>query len=58
MPGTREQNVAAAIALHHPEKLYKRNRGFLKMTHAELEEFAKGPHAGARKLHRKTKGGK
>lgn len=57
MPGTREQNITAAIALHHPEKLYKRNRGFLKMKKEELEEFAKGSHSGPRKLRKKSKKG-
>jgi hypothetical protein len=29
-----------AIAEHHPEKLYKRNRGVLKMTHRQLHDYA------------------
>lgn len=29
-----------AIAEHHPEQLYKRNRGLLRMTHQQLHEFA------------------
>lgn len=32
--------VAAAIAEHDPEKLYKRNRGMLAMTHQQLHDFA------------------
>lgn len=43
MPYTEKQKVAAAIAEHHPEKLFKRNRGMLKMTHEELHDFASGP---------------
>lgn len=29
-----------AIAEHHPEKLAKKNRGLLKMSHQQLHEFA------------------
>ncbi len=29
-----------AIAEHHPEKLYKRNRGLLKMSKQQLHDFA------------------
>jgi hypothetical protein len=32
-----------AIAEHHPDKLYKRNRGLLKMSHQQLHEFASTP---------------
>lgn len=31
---------AMAIAEHHPQQLYKRNRALLKMTHKQLHEFA------------------
>ena len=31
---------AAAIAEHHPEKLYARNRGLLKMSKKQLHDFA------------------
>lgn len=31
---------AAAIAEHEPEKLYKRNRGLLKMSKKSLHDFA------------------
>jgi len=41
MPATSEaQRKAAAIAKHHPEKLYKRNRGLLKMTKKQLHHYA------------------
>jgi hypothetical protein len=44
MPATSEKmRVAAAIAEHEPGKLYKRNRGFLKMTHGQLHDFAVKP---------------
>lgn len=37
---SKAQQEAMAIAEHDPGKLYKRNRGLLKMTHAQLHEFA------------------
>jgi len=37
---TERQRVAAAIAEHYPEKLYKRNRGMLKMSRSQLHDFA------------------
>lgn len=37
------QRIAAAIALHSPEKLYKRNGNLLSMEKSELAEFSKGP---------------
>lgn len=38
---SKVQQMATAIALHNPSKLYKKNRGLLKMSKAELEEFAR-----------------
>lgn len=35
-----------AIAKNHPEKLYKRNRGLLKMSDEQLDEFARTPRTG------------
>jgi hypothetical protein len=35
-----------AIAEHHPDKLYPRNRGLLKLTHKQLHDFASTPHKG------------
>lgn len=41
MPATSEkQRMAMAIALHHPDKLYKRNRSILSMSKDELHKFA------------------
>jgi hypothetical protein len=45
---------AAAIAKHHPSKLYARNRSLLKMTQGELHKYAATKEKG---LPRK-KGGK
>lgn len=38
---SEKQRIAAAIAKHHPEKLYKRNRGLLKMSKEDLSDYAK-----------------
>lgn len=41
MPATSEkQRVAAAIAEHHPDQLYARNRSMLKMSKKALHEYA------------------
>lgn len=34
------QRQMMAIAEHHPDKLYKRNRGVLKMSKGQLHDFA------------------
>lgn len=38
---TEKERKMMAIALHHPEKLYKRNRGVLKMSLSQLHDFSK-----------------
>jgi len=43
MPFTKKQQTVAQIAEHHPEKLYKKNRGFLSMSKEELHKFATEP---------------
>jgi len=41
MPATsRAQRVVMAIAEHHPDQLYERNKGLLKMSHSQLHDFA------------------
>ncbi len=37
---SRNQRVAMAIAEHHPDKLFARNKGMLKMSHGQLHDFA------------------
>lgn len=37
---TEKQRKMMAIAEHHPSKLFKRNKGVLKMGKAKLSEFA------------------
>ncbi len=44
MPAESErQRVMMAIAEHHPEKLYARNRGVLKMSKSQLHDYAVKP---------------
>lgn len=50
---SRAQQRAAAIAEHHPEKLYARNRDMLKMSKKQLHDFAKTPRVN---LPRKKRG--
>ncbi len=37
---SKAQRRAAAIAKHHPEKLYKRNKGMKSMSKDELHKMA------------------
>ena len=37
---SEKQRVAAAIALHHPEKLYERNKDLLEMGKEKLRHYA------------------
>ena len=45
-----------AIALHHPDKLKKRNRGLLKMSKDQLHDFASTPRSGLPKRAGKMQG--
>ena len=38
---SKSQQQLMAIGLHSPKKLYKKNRGLLKMSKKQLREFAK-----------------
>jgi len=41
MPATsKAQRRLMAIAEHHPEQVYSKNRGVLKMSHGQLHDFA------------------
>jgi len=47
MPSTSiAQQKAMAIAEHEPEKLYKRNKSLLGMSHEQLHDFASTSHEG------------
>lgn len=37
---SKKQRRAIAIAEHHPEKLYKRNRGLMGMKREDMEHFS------------------
>lgn len=37
---SKAQRIATAIAEHHPEDLYERNKGLADMTHKQLHDFA------------------
>jgi hypothetical protein len=43
---SQDQQEATAIALHAPDKLYKRNSGLLKMKKPQLREFARTKTSG------------
>lgn len=43
---SKAQQIAMAIAEHHPEELYERNKGLKKMTHEQLHDFASTPRKG------------
>ena len=50
MPAKSEkQRRLMAIAEHHPEKLYKKNKGVAKMTHQQLHDFASTNNAPAKR---------
>lgn len=41
MPAVSQaQRTAMAIAEHHPDQLYERNKGMLKMNQGQLHDFA------------------
>jgi hypothetical protein len=48
-PKSENMRIAAAIAEHEPEKLYKRNRGMLKMSKEQLHDYAKKRKTGSHK---------
>jgi len=49
------QRRAIAIALHKPEKLYKRNKGLLKMSVKDAQDFARTKEKGLPKKKKKKK---
>jgi hypothetical protein len=40
---SKAQRTAMAIAEHHPEDLYERNKGLADMSHKDLHDFASTP---------------
>lgn len=50
MPATsKAQRKMMAIAEHNPSKLYKRNKGALKMSKQELSKFASTKEKGLKR---------
>lgn len=43
---SKKQRQMMAIAEHHPEKLYKKNKGAAKMSKKQLHDFAKTKEKG------------
>jgi hypothetical protein len=43
---SKAQQVAMAIAEHHPEDLNEKNKGLKDMTHQQLHDFAATPRKG------------
>jgi hypothetical protein len=52
---SQAQRTVMAIAEHHPEKLYKRNRSLLRMTHQQLHDFAATSEKGLPERKKKKK---
>lgn len=50
---SRNQAIAASIAKHHPEKLYKRNRGMAGMSLEQLSHLASTTRKGLPKRAKK-----
>ena len=54
MPSTSvAMRRAMAVAEHHPEKLYSRNRGLLGMSKGQLHDFASTSEKGLSKKKKK-----
>lgn len=43
---SKAQQIAMAIAEHHPEDLNEKNKGLADMTHKQLHDFASTPRKG------------
>jgi len=55
MPATsKKQRQMMAIAEHHPEKLYAKNRGVLKMSKKQLSDYATTSEKGLPKKKKST----
>lgn len=53
---SKAQRQVMAIAEHHPEQLYKRNRGLLAMSKEQLHDFAATKEKGLPQKVKKRKG--
>ena len=52
---SKTQRRAMAIAEHHPEELYARNRGMMGMSLSDLKHYAGTPEKGLPKRKKKVK---
>jgi hypothetical protein len=52
---SKKQRKAMAIAEHHPEKLYKKNKGLKKMSKSQLHDFAATKEKGLPKKKKRKK---
>jgi len=43
---SKKQQIAMAIAEHHPDELFERNKSMLSMTHKQQHDFATTPRKG------------
>lgn len=50
---SKAQRKMMGIAEHHPEKLYKKNKGVLKMSKGEMHKYASTKEKGLPKKKRK-----
>ena len=48
-----KQRAAMAIAAHHPEQLYERNKGLLEMSKGQLHDYASTSEAEMKKARMK-----
>ena len=55
---SKAQRRAIAIAEHHPEKLYGRNKSLLRMKHSDMHDFASTREKGLPKRKSKRKHGR
>lgn len=55
---SKKMRRAAAIAEHHPEELYARNKGMLQMTSQQLHDYAATPEKKLPMKAKKRKTGK
>lgn len=53
---SKKQRRAIAIAEHSPKKLYKKNRGLLKMKKSDMHDFASTKEKGLPKKKRAKRG--
>ena len=43
---SKKQRIVMAIAEHHPDQLYSKNKGLLEMSKSQLHDYASTPSKG------------